>query len=560
MSNANTKVGFFREQVWDFAPHERSPLPGSPANPEHPTNRRVIYGMIGVLIGVTAGLGTALIAVNLPYLQGSLGLYQNEIAWLPAVYVMTNVPAGIMLIKYRQQFGLRSFCLIFQGLYCVICLAHVFAGGFAAAIAVRAASGIAGSALTTLALNYMIQAFPAKWRLKSIAVGIAVPQLAIPIARLFSSDLLAFDQWRTLYLFEFGLAAISFSAIAIVRLPPAVHEEAFEWMDLPTVALFTAALTLLCAVLAQGRWVWWFDSPWIGWALAASIPLFGVVFVIEFHRSNPIIDMRWLGTLNFLRFFLIGTIARIVLSEQTYGSVGLLNALGTSNEQLYIFSALTVIAAAAGVVVSALLISPGHITQPVALAIGIVAVAAYFDSYSSSLTRAPQLYFTQILIAFSTTLYIGPAILIGFTEVLIAGGKHLTSFIVLFSTTQSLGGLIGTALLSTVQAQREKLHSFDITQHLTSTDPQVARAIENGATIAIHPILDPALRAAHGLEALSQRVTIEANVLAYNDVFELVSVLSAFTACLLLFLIAKRWWKTHRTATAAIAAAAEHRA
>ena len=545
MSDADTRVSFFREQVWDFAPHERSLLPGSPATPEHPAGRRVIYGVIGVLIGVTAGLGTALIAVNLPYLQGSLGLYQNEIAWLPAVYVMTNVPAGIVLIKYRQQFGLRSFCLIFQGLYCVICLAHVFAGGFAAAIAVRAASGIAGSALTTLALNYMIQAFPAKWRLKAIAVGIAVPQLAIPIARLISSDLLAFDQWRTLYLFEFGLAAVSFSAIALVRLPPSVHEEAFERMDLPTVALFTGALTLLCAVLAQGRWAWWFDSPWIGWALAASIPLFGAVFLIEFHRSNPIIDMRWLGTFNFLRFFLVGTIARIVLSEQTYGSVGLLNALGTTNEQLYLFSALTVIAAVAGVVVSALLVSPGHFTQPVALAIGIVAIAAYFDSYSSSLTRAPQLYLTQVLIAFSTTLYIGPAILIGFTEVLVAGGKHLTSFIVLFSTTQSLGGLIGTALLSTFQVQREKQHSFDITQHLSVTDPQVSQAIQNCGAIASHPILDPALRSAQGGGALSQRVALEANVLAYNDVFQLVAVLSAFTACLLLLLIAHRWWKAH---------------
>jgi MFS family permease len=543
MNDAGKSIGFFREQVWEFAPHERSSLPGAPATPEHPAGRRALYGAIGTLIGVTAGLGTALIAVNLPYLQGSLGLYQDEIAWLPAVYVMTNVPTGMVLIKYRQQFGLRSFCIIFQGLYCLICLAHVFAGGFAAAIAVRAASGIAGSALMTLALNYMIQAFPAKGRLKAIAIGIAVPQLAIPIARLFSSDLLAFDQWRTLYLFEFGLAAISFGAIAIFRLPPAIHEDAFERLDIPTVALFTCAIALVCAVLAQGRWVWWFDSPWLGWALASSIPLFGTVFLIEFHRANPIIDMRWLGTLNFLRFVMVGTVARIVLSEQTYGTVGLLTALGTTNEQLYIFSALTVVAAIAGVAVSALLLAPGHLTQPVALAIGIVAIAAFCDAHSTSLTRAPQLYFTQFLIAFSTTLYIGPAMVIGLTEVIVAGGKQLTSFIALFSATQSLGGLIGTALLSTFQVEREKQHSFDIIQHLSGTNPQVALAIQNNGVVASHPILDPSLRVAQGATGLGQRVAVEANVLAYNDVFLLVSVLSALTALLLLILIASRWRK-----------------
>lgn len=61
-----TITRFFEEQQWDFAPHERSPLPGAPATPDHPPARRLLYGLIGVLIGITGGLGTALIMVNLP--------------------------------------------------------------------------------------------------------------------------------------------------------------------------------------------------------------------------------------------------------------------------------------------------------------------------------------------------------------------------------------------------------------------------------------------------------------------------------------------------------------
>jgi hypothetical protein len=44
---------FFRDQEWDFAPHERSPLPGAPATPDHPFARRIGYGAIGVLLGIT---------------------------------------------------------------------------------------------------------------------------------------------------------------------------------------------------------------------------------------------------------------------------------------------------------------------------------------------------------------------------------------------------------------------------------------------------------------------------------------------------------------------------
>jgi len=312
----NTAVTpFFSEQRWEFAPHERSPLPGAPATPDHPLHRRLLFWAIGVLTGLTGGLGVALIQINVLYLQGSLGLYQDEIAWLPAIYVMTNVPTGMILIKYRQQFGLRSFTLIFLAIYCLLALGHLLVTGFWAAVAVRAASGIAGSALTTLGLMYLIQAFPAAMRLKGIAVGISVPQLAYPIARLFSTDLLAFDQWRTLSLFEFGLAMLCFAAIAIVRLPPTMREKSFERLDIATGLFFSIGMALLCAVLALGRWAWWMDTPWIGWALAGCLPLFGAVFLLEYHRANPIIDFRWLGTFNFLRFVIIGVVARIVLSE-----------------------------------------------------------------------------------------------------------------------------------------------------------------------------------------------------------------------------------------------------
>jgi len=534
-------TGFFEEQRWDFAPHERSPLPGAPATPDHPTGRRVLYGLIGVLIAITGGLGTALIAVNLPYLQGTLGLYQNEMAWLPAVYVMTNVPTGMVLIKYRQQFGLRSFTLIFLGLYCALAFAHLFASGFWAAVVVRAASGIAGSALTTLSLNYFIQAFPAPRRLAAITLGLSVPQLAIPIARLFSVDLLGFDQWRSLYLFEFGLSIVSFAVIGVFRLPPSIREDAFEWLDVPTVVLATICIGLVSAVLSQGRYEWWTDSAWIGWALVAALPLFAAVVLLEYHRANPIIDVRWLGRSYFLRLMLVGTMARIVLSEQTYGTVGLLNVLGYTNDQLFLFSALTVLAAAAGIVAGALAVGPDRLTQPVAFAIGLVGIAAFVDSHATNLTRPPELYLTQMVIAFSTTMYIGPAILVGLTQVLAEGGKKLTSFIILFGTTQSLGGLIGTALLSTYQSYREKQHSFDIVGHVTATDPQVASALQQSAARYSAVIGDPALRSAAGAAALSQRVSIEANVLAYNDVFRLISMMSAGTVVFLMLVLYFRY-------------------
>lgn len=74
-----------------FKPHERPTLPGSPANPEHPPSRMVRH----FLIGITGGLGNALVTVNLNFTQGTLGLNSDEAAWLTAAYFMTTMRSSI---------------------------------------------------------------------------------------------------------------------------------------------------------------------------------------------------------------------------------------------------------------------------------------------------------------------------------------------------------------------------------------------------------------------------------------------------------------------------------
>lgn len=74
---------------------------------------------------------------------------------------------------------------------------------------VRAAHGMVAAALSSLGIYYQIQAWPAKHRLKALTIGITGSSLAIPLARLFSTELLQLDEWRGLYFFELGLALIS---------------------------------------------------------------------------------------------------------------------------------------------------------------------------------------------------------------------------------------------------------------------------------------------------------------------------------------------------------------
>lgn len=152
----------------NWKPHEAPMMPGSPSTPDFPLNVRLQYGLIGALIGITGSFGSALMSVNLPFVQGSLGLDPVEGGWIGAVYALAGIAMNLLLIKYRQQFGLSSFVRVFLGIYAAAALAQPFFAGYHSVLLVRAISGVTGAATTTFGVFYMFQAFPARFRLVSL--------------------------------------------------------------------------------------------------------------------------------------------------------------------------------------------------------------------------------------------------------------------------------------------------------------------------------------------------------------------------------------------------------
>jgi MFS family permease len=517
-------------------------MPGSPANPDHPQRRRYWYFAIGILVGITGGLGNALIAVNLNFAQGTLGLYTNESAWLTAAYLMTNTTANLLLMKFRQQFGLQSFIRYMLAIYAVMAVLHLFVHDFWSSVLVRGASGASASALSTMTLLYFTQSMPAPKRLAGMMLGISIPQLATPLARMISPGLLVSGDWHMLYWLELGLVLMTLAAIMSLPLPPSERHKVFQRGDFLTFGLLAPGSWLLIAVLTQGRIEWWAERAWMGYSLAASVVLICTALVIEHYRANPLINTRWLGTREMMRLMLVAASVRILLSEQTFGSVGLLTTLGMINDQMVTLNLIIVLASIAGIVTAIATFNPANLSRPVTISILLIAIAAFMDADATNLTRPSSFYASQALIGFASILFLAQAMVIGMARTLLAGPRNLVSFSVLFSMSQSIGGLLGTALLGTFQVVREKFHSHELVQAIVMTDPQVVDRIRAGSGAVGGVIGDPVLRNAEGVALLAQQATREAQILAYNDVFLLIGVLS---------LLAMIWglvigWSIHR--------------
>jgi len=513
-----------------FSPDERPAVPGAPFTPRHTAGRRAAYAAVGVVLAATATFPNALVTVNVGTIAGSLGVYVAQASLFPAIYVAMNASANLTLVKARAQFGIPALTHWLLIVYAAVALLQLATPGFEAAMLIRAVSGVVAALLTTLGIYYLMQAFPPQFRPMGIVIGLGLLQLGTPLARLLPVELLAQNSWRVLHLVELATALGVLALIAVVRLPPVVRTRAFEMSDVVTIGLAIPGMLLLCGVIGTGRVLWWTDTPALGLALAASVPLFVLAWLLEIRRSRPLLQFAWLGTADILRFAVVALVVRFALAEQTYGAVGLLTSGGLANDQLRLLFVIVAAAMLAGTAAAALTLSARRIHWQIMVAALIIAIGAWMDAHSNNLTRPQQLYVSQALIGFGTTLFIGPALLSGLVQMLARGPDYFVSIIVLFSITQNVGGLLGSAVLGTYQTIQAKSHTAALSEHLLAADPNVADRIALGAATVRDVLADAAQRSAEGVSQLAQATAREANILAYNDVFALVTMVAVLGA------------------------------
>ncbi|MBC9032302.1 MFS transporter [Sphingomonas sp. JC676] len=502
---------------YQFGPTEQPTFPGGPYSPAHHPRRKIAYVAVALLVGLTASLGNALVTVNLQNIAGSLGVTVAEASWLSAMYVAFNASGNLLLIRARIEFGIPRVTFTLLVIYATTTLIQLASPSFTTALIVRAASGIAATGLTTMTVYYMLQLFGPKTRPLALLLAISITQFSVPLARLFPVTLLVVGQWQGLHLFELGLTLAVGAAFWAMPLPPSICGKAFERLDFLTVGLVIPGMILLCGAIGAGRYVWWTDTRWVGVALIFAAILLATAFVIEHLRPRPLLEIDWLGSRDLVIFAWIALLVRFSLAEQTYGTTGLLTAGGLNNDQLHILFGFVMLAQILGVATAVLTLSPTRIPWQIMSAAIIIGIGALLDSNSSNLTRPEQLYLSQALLGFGTCLFIGPALLFGFIRVLQLGPNYLISFLVLFSTSQNVGGLLGSSLLGTYQVIRTKAHAAALSEHLLASDPQVVARLSQQGT--------------NGLYAALQR---EAGILAFNDVFRIVALLAFATAFFIL--------------------------
>lgn len=533
------------------APDEAEAVPAAAAVPQStpaaqaggtltmPLSRALAYVMAAVLLSLAQGLGMNAIGANIMQIQGSFGVTVNEATWLMAAYMAPNASFSLILIKVRNQFGLRRFAEVGIVVFVAVSAIHLYVDDFRSALVLRFFAGMAASPMSSLGFLYMLEPFqPARKMNLGLCLSLANISIAAPIARLISPSLLDLGQWHAIYTVEMGLSLIALVMVYRLPLTSPPRSQVISVMDLVSYAFIAVGFGALAVVLTVGRLYWWLEAPWIGVLFAVAIASLTLAIIIELNREAPLIDFRWLASAPILHFAGVLLLFRIALSEQSSGAVAFLTQLGVTQGQFALLWSVILVISVLGGLACAAVMKPGREPYIHAAALILIGLGAFMDAHSTSITRPEQMLLSQAMIAMGGALFLPPALSAGMMMALKKGPNYILSFIVVFLTTQSLGALMGAALLGTFVTIREKFHSSQIVESLALTNPVVAQRISQLGGAYGRVINDRALLNAEGAQLLSQQATREAYVLAYNDLFMLIAGLSAIAlAALILHLI-----------------------
>lgn len=500
------------------------------------------YMAASVVIGLTQGLAQGFVSSNIPQISGDLGATQTQATWLMAAFLIPRASLPLLLIKIRTQFGLRRFAEVAIVVYLLVSLTALAISDLRSAVVVQFFAGAAAAPLSTLAFMYMLEPLPPAWKMRlGLPMVMAILSAGPALARVISPSLMGDVGWGPLHLMTLGMAAVSLALVYALPLASLPRIKVIAAIDLVSWMLIALGFGSLTVAFTMGATFWWTATPWLGWVLALAAVTLTAAVVIELHRKTPLLDIRWLASPAIVHLTLTLLIFRLVLSEQSSGAPRMFMVLGVTQNQLVPLFAVITAATVAGGLALIPFMQPKRVPALHVVALTLFCIGAFMDSQSTMDTRPAQMLLSQALIAFSGSFYLAPAMMSGLMVAMAKGPNYLLSFVVVFISTQSLGGAMGSGLFSTFINHRQALHLQVLREDLTAADPQTTAAIVQRMAQLASQIPDLAAQKAQAVALIAQDASNQAYVMAYNDAYLLTFGVAAIALFALLLHMFRDW-------------------
>jgi DHA2 family multidrug resistance protein len=470
-------------------------------------------------------MDTSVVNVSLPHIQGSLSAGLDEVTWVLTSYLVSNAIIIPLTGWLASLFGRKRYLLFSVLLFVASSVVCGAAPSLGVLVLARIFQGIGGGGLQPLSQAILLETFPPEEHGVAMAffgMGVVMAPILGPVLGGWVTD-----NWNWRWIFYINLPAGILAVFLIVLLihdPPYILRKHLR-IDRWGIFFLAVGLGALQIVLDKGQRDDWFNSRFIVYLSIISASALIAFLLVELRTSNPVVDLRAFRH----RSFAAGCTIMFAGFLTLFGTLVLL--------PLYLQDLMNYTALWAGLV-----LGPGGIASflvmPVAgvlmkkgvnprnlLALGLI-ISTYSIWVMSEFNLDASFFaisWPRVVMGFGIGLFFVPLAASTFVGI---SKEETGNASGIFNLLRNLGGSFGVAISTTVLARRTQVHQNFLVEKVTpynlsfqSYYDQVHRWLANHY---------PSASFGHGpLAAVYQEVMRQASMLAFNDSFWLLSLLTA---------------------------------
>jgi DHA2 family multidrug resistance protein len=484
--------------------------------------RRALITVSVMLASIMSSLDTTIANVALPRIQGSVSATQDQMAWVLTSYIVAAAIMTPLSGWLSGQIGRKRVFLYSIAGFTVTSMLCGIAQSLPQIVLARLLQGLFGAALVPLSQAVLLDINPPARHARAMAVWVMGVTLGPIIGPALGGWLTENYNWRWVFYINVPFGILAFLGMLSFLPETAIRKSRFDFFGFSALSVAIAAFQIM---LDRGQLKDWFSSAeiWIE-AIVAAVAFYW--FVIHMLTTT---EQRFVSPALFKdRNFLTGNVIIFVVGAVLYATLALLPPL---LQDLLNYPVVTtgLVTAPRGAGTLAAMFIVGRLMGKVDVRL-IIATGFTLAALSSWQMTGFDVQMDSTTVVWSGVLQ---GLGTGFVYVPLAAATFATLTPALrnegtsiFSLTRNLGSSIGISVVNTLLTRNTQIMHATLGEHV-SRYSSVLRAQMPAGT--------PSLRTMAGLNAT---VTEQASMIAYNNDFRLMMILS-LTAIPLVFLLRK---------------------
>jgi MFS transporter, DHA2 family, multidrug resistance protein len=484
--------------------------------------RRTLITVSVMLASVMSALDTTIANVALPRIQGSVSATQDQMAWVLTSYIVAAAIMTPLSGWLAGQVGRKKVFLYSVAGFTLASMLCGVAQSLPQMVLARLIQGLCGAALVPLSQAVLLDINPPARHARAMAVWVMGATLGPIIGPALGGWLTEDYNWRWVFYINVPFGILSFLGIMSFLPEAPIRKSRFDFFGFSALSVAIASFQIM---LDRGQLKDWFSSAeiWIE-ALVAGLAFYW--FIIHMLTTT---ERRFVSPVLFKdRNFVTGNVVIFVVGAVLYATLALLppllqdlldypvvtTGLVTAPRGAGTLAAMFIVGRLMGKVDVRFIIGTGF-----ALAAGSAWQMTGFDVQMDS----TMVVWSGILQGLGTGFVYVPLAAATFATLTPALRNEGTA---IFSLTRNLGSSIGISVVNTLLTRNTQIMHATLSEHVSRYSSVLRARMPDGA---------PSLRTMGGLNA---SVTKQAAMIAYNDDFRLMMLLS-LAAIPLVFLLRK---------------------